>query len=240
MIVLRKFCSSLLLHFLCCCSVFCFSLSRITCSILSLLSFLLSFACCLASSFLYSRWYEVTNRLSRELRADPSGNCLSPPSLFSSGFVEGGLEDWGVAELESSSSSSRWSSRGGFVPSSSAWGRWILVVFFLLSCECARLHMNYLQYCGARAWQQGILWRAPTPWNFVLGTSLSLRSPPHSKFDRRRRTKSELRGSYGLPRMKESAGWSRSFILGLQIGNFLQHNGTGTFRVLSDLFQRQF
>ena len=189
MIVLRKFCSSLLLHFLCCCSVFCFSLSRITCSILSLLSFLLSFACCLASSFLYSRWYEVTNRLSRELRADPSGNCLSPPSLFSSGFVEGGLEDWGVAELESSSSSSRWSSRGGFVPSSSAWGRWILVVFFLLSCECARLHMNYLQYCGARAWQQGILWRAPTPWNFVLGTSLSLRSPPHSKFDRRRRTK---------------------------------------------------
>ena len=50
---------------------------------------------------------------------------------------------------------------------------------------CPWLHMNYLQYCGARAWQQGILWRAPTPWNFVLGTSLSLRSPPHSKFDRR-------------------------------------------------------
>ena len=54
-----------------------------------------------------------------------------------------------------------------------------LSCFFLLSCECARLHMNYLQYCGARAWQQGILWRAPTPGNFVLGTSLSLRSPPH-------------------------------------------------------------
>ena len=54
-----------------------------------------------------------------------------------------------------------------------------LSCFFLLSCECARLHMNYLQYCGARVWQQGILWRAPTPGNFVLGTSLSLRSPPH-------------------------------------------------------------
>ena len=56
MMVLMKFCSSLLDHFFCCCSFFCFSRSLMMFSMCFRFSFLFSSAMALASSFWNSRW----------------------------------------------------------------------------------------------------------------------------------------------------------------------------------------